>query len=203
MSRAANFFLPAQPAHLESDYRRASLRRRSRSEGRLAEGASILAVGFRCASALQRRTSPAGDGAAGKVGFKGALHKTAAFMEAHPFGTVPAAFSPDGKVGIFESNSIMRAVARLGESKFPLYGRGPYEAARVDSFLDASLVFARDAQLYLLSLMNGTVSSGDSFEGARRVCGICRRNQPGLSRPAASIWWAITSRLRTSVSPPS
>jgi glutathione S-transferase len=99
------------------------------------------------------------DAAAGKVGFTGALHKTRAFMEAHPFGTVPAAFSPDGKIGIFESNSIMRAVARLGESKFPLYGRGPYEAARVDGFLDASLVFARDAQLYLLSLMNGAVSS--------------------------------------------
>jgi glutathione S-transferase len=100
-----------------------------------------------------------GDGAAGKVGFKGALHKTSAFMEAHPFGTVPAAFSPDGEVGIFESNSIMRAVARLGEKKFPLYGHDPYEAARIDSFLDASLVFARDAQLYLLSLMNGAVSS--------------------------------------------
>jgi elongation factor 1-gamma len=100
-----------------------------------------------------------GEGAAGKVCFKGALHKTASFLEAHPFGTVPAAFSPDGKVGIFESNSIMRAVARLGESKFPLYGRGPYEAARVDSFLDASLVFARDAQHYLLSLMNESVSA--------------------------------------------
>jgi len=100
-----------------------------------------------------------GEGAAGKVGFKGALHKTAAFLEAHPFGTVPAAFSPDGKVGIFESNSIMRAVARLGESKFPLYGRGPYEAARVESFLDASLVFARDAQHYLLALINGSVSA--------------------------------------------
>ena len=100
-----------------------------------------------------------GEGAAGKVGFKGSLHKTAVFLEAHPFGTVPAAFSPDGKVGIFESNSIMRAVARLGESKFPLYGRGPYEAARVDSFLDASLVFARDAQHYLLGLMNGSVSA--------------------------------------------
>jgi len=100
-----------------------------------------------------------GDGAAGKVGFKGALHKTKAFMEAHPFGTVPAAFSPDGKIGVFESNSIMRAVARLGENIFPLYGRGPYEAARVDSFLDASLVFARDGQLYLLSLMNETVTA--------------------------------------------
>src|SRR5229473_5587556 len=95
----------------------------------------------------------------GPVGFKGTLHKTSGFMEAHPFGTVPAAFSPDGTVGIFESNSIMRAVARLGESEFPLYGGDAYEASRIDSFLDASLVFARDAQIYLLSLMNGTVST--------------------------------------------
>jgi len=95
----------------------------------------------------------------GKVGFQGTrLHKTSAFLEAHPFGTVPAAFSPDGKTGIFESNSIMRAVARLGESEFPLYGCDAYEASRIDSFLDASLVFARDAQIYLLSLINGTVS---------------------------------------------
>jgi elongation factor 1-gamma len=94
----------------------------------------------------------------GKVGFSGTLHKTDAFMAAHPFGTVPAAFSPDGKTGIFESNSIMRAVARLGEKRFPLYGRDAYEASRVDSFLDASLVFARDSQIYLLSLMSGTVS---------------------------------------------
>jgi elongation factor 1-gamma len=46
----------------------------------------------------------------GKVGFKGGeLIKTDAFLAAHPFGTVPAAFSPDGVTGIFESNSIMRA----------------------------------------------------------------------------------------------
>jgi glutathione S-transferase len=96
----------------------------------------------------------------GKVGFQGTnLHKTNAFLEAHPFGAVPAAFSPDGKTGIFESNSIMRAVARLGESEFPLYGCDAYEASRIDSFLDASLVFARDAQIYLLSLMSGTVST--------------------------------------------
>jgi elongation factor 1-gamma len=96
---------------------------------------------------------------AGKVGFQGTgLHKTSAFLEAHPFGVVPAAFSPDGKTGIFESNSIMRAVARLGESEFPLYGGDAYEASRIDSFLDASLVFARDAQIYLLSLISGTVS---------------------------------------------
>ena len=99
------------------------------------------------------------DAQVGKVGFQGTrLHKTSAFLAAHPFGAVPAAFSPDGKTGIFESNSIMRAVARLGESKLPLYGRDAYEASRIDSFLDASLVFARDTQIYLLALMNGTVS---------------------------------------------
>jgi len=95
----------------------------------------------------------------GKVGFKSALHKTDAFLEAHPFGTVPAAFSPDGKTGIFESNSIMRAVARLGADKFPLYGHDAYEASRIDSFLDASLVFARDMQIYLLGF------GGDGMSG--------------------------------------
>jgi glutathione S-transferase len=89
----------------------------------------------------------------GKVGFKGGeLIKTDAFLAAHPFGTVPAAFSPDGHCGIFESNSIMRTVARLGADRVPLYGRDAYEASRIDSFLDASLVFARDNQHYLLAL---------------------------------------------------
>jgi len=107
----------------------------------------------------------------GRVGFQGAsLRKTDAFMDAHPFGTVPAAFSPDGRVGIFESNSIMRAVARLGEKTFPLYGRGPYEASRVDGFLDASLVFARDAQIYLLALASGRVSP-DVHARAREAFG--------------------------------
>jgi glutathione S-transferase len=80
-------------------------------------------------------------------------------MEAHPFGTVPAAFSRDGKIGIFESNSIMRAVARLGASRFPLYGHDVYEASRIDSFLDASLVFARDSQIYLLSLVSAKLTT--------------------------------------------
>jgi glutathione S-transferase len=89
----------------------------------------------------------------GRVGFKGGLlAKTDAFLDAHPFGTVPAAFSPDGAIGIFESNSIMRAVARLGAERHQLYGANPYEASRIDSFLDASLVFARDTQIYLLAL---------------------------------------------------
>ena len=94
----------------------------------------------------------------GRVGLKGArLFKTDAFLQANPFGSVPAAFGLDGVAGIFESNSIMRAVARLGAAHFPLYGRDAFEASRIDSFLDASLVFARDTQIYLLALSDGTV----------------------------------------------
>ena len=88
----------------------------------------------------------------GRTGFTGTLFKTQAFLDAQPFGTVPAAFSPDGRIGIFESNSIMRAVARLGADAFPLYGRDAYTASRIDGFLDAALVFARDSQIFLLAL---------------------------------------------------
>ncbi len=96
----------------------------------------------------------------GRVGLTGAeLFKTEAFLEAQPFGNVPAAFGPDGRIGIFESNSIMRAVARLGETTYQLYGCGAYEASRIDSFLDVSLVFARDSQIYLLALSDGTVDA--------------------------------------------
>ena len=125
-----------------------------------------------------------GDIQVGKVGFKGSmLHKTRSFQAAHPFGTVPAAFSPDGKVGIFESNSIMRAVARLGEKRFPLYGRNAYEASRIDSFLDASLVFARDAQIYLLALAARQISA-ETYSRAREgfatyAAGIEQALSPG------------------------
>ncbi len=95
--------------------------------------------------------------AAGDEADGGTLHKTDAFLAAHPFGNVPAAFSPDGKVGIFESNAIARAVVRLAPSDGGLYGRDAYHASRIDGFLDAALVFAREAQVYLLDL------------GARRV----------------------------------
>ena len=138
----------------------------------------------------------------GKVGFTGTLHKTAAFMEAHPFGTVPAAFSPDGKTGIFESNSIMRAVARLGEKRFPLYGRDAYEASRIDSFLDASLVFARDSQIYLLSLISGTVSPEihSRMRDGFTVYLCVESTRP--CRPTASSWWAKAFPSRTSASSP-
>lgn len=87
----------------------------------------------------------------GRRGFSGTLFKTDAFLAAHPFGTVPAAFSPGGEVGIFESNSILRAVAREATTGPALYGSNTHQASRIDSFLDANLVFAREAQVYLLA----------------------------------------------------
>jgi len=102
----------------------------------------------------------------GRRGFDVTLFKTDKFLEVHPFGTVPAAFSPDGAVGIFESNSILRAVARLGDGSIGLYGRDPYQASRIDSFLDASLVFAREAQVYLLGLGETTSALQDRMAAA-------------------------------------
>ncbi|MGE0862083.1 MAG: glutathione binding-like protein, partial [Gammaproteobacteria bacterium] len=46
--------------------------------------------------------------------------------------------------------------ARLGTGT--LYGADAYEASRIDSFLDASLVFGRDTQPYLLALRGDTVT---------------------------------------------
>ena len=63
----------------------------------------------------------------------------------------------DGRIS--RSAAIMRAVARLGAERFPVYGRNVYESSRIDAFLDASLVFARDGQIYLLALSNGEMSS--------------------------------------------
>ena len=93
-----------------------------------------------------------------RTGFNSELYKTDAFLAAHPFGTVPAAFGPQGEVGIFESNSIARAVARLRRHGPALYGNDPYMASRIDSFLDVSLVFALAGQNYLLALSSSTIS---------------------------------------------
>lgn len=92
-------------------------------------------------------------------GFTERLYKSDAFLQAHPFGNVPAAFSPDGRVGIFESNSIMRAVARLCDGATKLYGDDPYTASRIDSFLDAGLLFARDTQVYVLALWSAALTA--------------------------------------------
>ncbi|MBO6557852.1 MAG: glutathione S-transferase family protein [Pseudomonadales bacterium] len=99
-------------------------------------------------------------------GFNGTLFKTDAFLEAHPFGTVPAAFSSDGNVGVFESNSILRAVVRTSAEDHGLYGYDHQSASRVDSFLDADLVFAREAQVYLLAADNMDQATAERMAAA-------------------------------------
>jgi glutathione S-transferase len=101
----------------------------------------------------------------GKRGFSSALYKTDDFIKLIPFGTVPAAFSPDGKVGIFESNSILRAVARQDETNH-LYGKNLFEASRIDSFLDSGLVFSREHQEYLFGLKSMNDSLFDRMKSA-------------------------------------
>ncbi len=90
-----------------------------------------------------------------KTGFAGVLFKTDAFMQANPYGSVPCAFGDGGEIGIFESNSILRAAARLGRNAPDLYGGGPLMEARIDGFLDRTLILNRDTQRYLLSGRTG------------------------------------------------
>ena len=116
-----------------------------------------------------------------RTGFKDTLYKTDAFLDAHPFGTIPAAFSPDGAVGIFESNSIMRTIGRLAGPSAALYGAGPYQASRIDSFLDAALVFARDGQLYLLALTDRTVDAQIQARAASGLSGFLAGIERALS----------------------
>ena len=105
------------------------------------------------------RTDDSSHARTGRRGFSGTLYKTDKFMKAHPYGTVPAAFSPDGEIGVFESNSILRATVRASMQDHGLYGRTEFEASRVDSFLDAGLVFGREAQVYLLGLNDITAET--------------------------------------------
>ncbi|MDJ0847284.1 MAG: glutathione S-transferase family protein [Myxococcota bacterium] len=106
-----------------------------------------------------------------REGFRGGLYKTDAFLVAHPYGTVPAAFSPDGRIGIFESNSIMRAVARLARNGYPVYGEGPYEASRIDGFLDVSLLFLRESQLFQLAVARDEVTK-ELYQTTRDALGV-------------------------------
>ena len=88
----------------------------------------------------------------GTKGFTNTLKKTKRFLMLNPYGTVPVAFNPKGTVGIFESNSILRLITRLGKNKINLYGKDSFTKSRVDSFLDVSLVFGALTQPFLLSL---------------------------------------------------
>ena len=101
-----------------------------------------------------------------KRGFRGSLYKTDGFIEQHPFGTVPAGFVGEGRLGVFESNSILRAVARECKDK-SLYGGNDLNlTSRIDSFLDANLVFSREFQVYLLELEDITTYTYERTKAA-------------------------------------
>ena len=114
-------------------------------------------------------------------GFNATLYKSDAFIQAHPFGTVPAAFIGPEQVGVFESNSILRAVARAHEGQSGLYGASAVMASRIDSFLDADLVFAREAQEYLLALQKQSLSA----EGYQRMAAAAEFYFAGLEQALA------------------
>lgn len=85
------------------------------------------------------------------MGFRGSLYKTDAFLIAHPYGNVPAGFAGEDRIGVFESNSIMRAAARAGDGCPELYGPDWETQSRIDGFLDRTLLFADAVQRYLLT----------------------------------------------------
>ena len=66
-------------------------------------------------------------------------------------------FSSDGKIGVFESNSIMGLVARLKKNNNNIYGSTLMKHQN-SSFLDASLLFAKSSQNYLLSINNNSIT---------------------------------------------
>ena len=84
--------------------------------------------------------------------YKRQLYKTDEFINQHPFGTVPAGFVGNEHLGVFESNSILRAVARECKDKTLYGGEDINLKSRIDSYLDANLVFSREFQVYLLEL---------------------------------------------------
>lgn len=69
----------------------------------------------------------------------GETNRTEEFLKLNPLGQIPTL--RDGNKGLFESNSIARYLARLGESKKSLLGKDAYESSKIDAFLDAIITF--------------------------------------------------------------
>ena len=101
-------------------------------------------------------------------GFKGNLIKTKKFLKLNPYGTVPVAFNISGSIGVFESNSILRVIARLGKKR-TIYGNNSFNKSRIDSYLDACLVFATLTQNYTLSLYSNKKISKKFIEVAENA----------------------------------
>ncbi|OUU63719.1 MAG: hypothetical protein CBC22_00270 [Alphaproteobacteria bacterium TMED62] len=104
-------------------------------------------------------------------GFKGNLIKTEKFLKLNPYGTVPVAFNMSGSIGIFESNSILRVIARLGKKR-KIYGKNAFDKSLIDSYLDACLVFATLTQNYTLALYSNKKISKQLIDMAENAYSI-------------------------------
>jgi hypothetical protein len=103
------------------------------------------------------------------------LFKSDAFLERNLLATFQQGLSGRANRHLRVEQHYAPAVARLGEKRFPLYGRGPWEASRIDILVNASLIFALDSQIYLLSLLDGAVN--EAIHARRNVCDPCGRNR--------------------------
>jgi len=100
----------------------------------------------------------------------GKTNKADSFYAVNPFGQVPTAFTEDGKEGVFESNSIARYVARLGESTHALYGKNALEASRIDAFLDVEISLSTAASDWFSPIMGyGTYDEAKTNASKERV----------------------------------
>jgi len=100
----------------------------------------------------------------------GKSNKEDSFLAVNPFGQVPTGFTEDGKEGVFESNSIARYAARLGESTRPLYGKNALEASRIDAFLDVEMGISSAASDWFAPLMGyGTADEAKTKASKERV----------------------------------
>ncbi|MDP7488684.1 MAG: hypothetical protein QF547_11735, partial [Alphaproteobacteria bacterium] len=81
--------------------------------------------------------------------------------------------------------------------RYPLYGDDAYQASRIDSFLDASLVFARDSQIYLLAMNADSVT----LEIHVRAAAVWDTWMSGIERALHGmiIWSATVSRWQISI----
>jgi glutathione S-transferase len=79
---------------------------------------------------------------------------------------VPAGFVGEDHLGVFESNSILRSVARESQDQSLYGGDDSSLTSRIDSFLDANLVFSREFQVYLLELEDITTYTYERTKAA-------------------------------------
>lgn len=88
----------------------------------------------------------------------------------NPLGRYPTLQTPEGY--LFESNSIVRFLARNDKSNNNLYGRTPYEASQVDGWLDfAASELDTAAAPYILLLFRGVQPGAEALPRAEEVLG--------------------------------